>query len=178
MAITYGVVGNILTLIATNFAERLVYLPSAFFLMLIGTLIAHLPLKPRAILLTIVLTLASIRTVTAAREWNHPLILFQHALANQPQSPQLRILLSRQYHEIGNLTAANSTLRQACDMYPDYWRLWMYRAIQDMDDGNLPDADISVKRAIKLKGDPSLIPVADRLEKLKAKQKGTTDAHR
>jgi len=44
----------------------------------------------------------------------------------------------------------------------------MFRAVEDMDDGDLADADTSMKRAIKLKADPSLIGVRDRLENLKA----------
>jgi hypothetical protein len=166
LAITYGIVGNILTLIATNFAERLIYLPSAFFLIIIGIFLAYLPGKIRGVLMGIVLILASIRTFTAARDWNHPLILFQHGLAAQPQSVQLHLLVSQEYHKHGDIGAANATLDDLCRQYPDYWRAWMFRAMEDMDDGNLTDADASLKRAKKLKSDPLLLGVFGRLADL------------
>src|SRR5450432_3413336 len=43
LAITYGLIGNIVSLIGTNFGERLMYVPSAFFLILITALIIKLP---------------------------------------------------------------------------------------------------------------------------------------
>jgi tetratricopeptide (TPR) repeat protein len=161
-------VGNILTLIATILAERLIYLPSALFLMIAGTLIAFIPVKPRIFLLVILLTSASFRTITSARDWNNPIALYQHSLANQPKSAQLRILLSDQYRDAGDLSAAMRMLKETCNLYPDYWWPLMFRANLDMDIGDLTDADRSVKRAIQLKADPRLIPVAERLEKLKA----------
>jgi hypothetical protein len=168
LAITYGIVGNILTLIATNFAERLIYLPSAFFLMIVGTLLAMIPYKPRMLLLTVLLIPASIRTTYAARDWNTPRILFQHGLASQPKSVQLHFLLAQQYHQQGNIAQANALLQEVCRLYPNYWRAWMLRANEDLDDGNLTDAEQSLKHALKLKADMSLIDVQDRLEKMKA----------
>jgi protein O-mannosyl-transferase len=41
LAMTYGVVGNIVSIIGTNFGERLMYLPSAFFLLTIAALVAR-----------------------------------------------------------------------------------------------------------------------------------------
>jgi hypothetical protein len=174
LAVTYGIVGNILTLIATNFAERLIYLPSAFFLMIVGTLLARLPTRPRIILVTLILSLASIRTVTAARDWNDPLALFQHGLTTEPKSVQLHLLLSQEYHKHGDTKAANATLEDLCNQYPDYWRAWMFRAMEDMDDGNLTDADQSLKHAMKLKADPLLLGPNARLEELKAAKRPST----
>jgi hypothetical protein len=170
LAITYGLIGNILTLIGTNFAERLLYLPSAFFLIIAGILLATLPPKPRIILMTMILSTASYRTFTAARLWNHPLQLYQTALANQPKSLQLRMLIAQNYHEAKNEPAAAAILADACREYPDSWKAWMYRADQAMDAGRLEDAEEYLSRARKLEMNTNLLGPQARLAQLKADQ--------
>ncbi len=162
-AVTCGMIGNVVSLIGTIFAERLLYLPSTFFLMVAGILLALLPRRSRAIVLGAALILASIRTVTAVADWNHPLVLYQHDLAHEPKSFQLRLLLSQEYHARGDLPAARRELDELCRQYPDYYRSWMYRAIEEMDDGDLTAADASLKRAIHLNAMPVLLSVEDRL---------------
>jgi len=170
LAVTYGVIGNIATLIGTIFAERLLYLPSAFFLIIAGIAIAHLPLKPRLILMAIILPLASFRTFTAARLWNHPMQLYQTALANQPNSLQLRLLIAEQYHLAHNEPAAAAILAEACDIYPNSWKPWMYRANQAMDAGRLDEAQEYLNRAKKLEFNTNLLGPQERLAKLKAEK--------
>ena len=177
LAVTYGIVANILTLIAINFAERLIYLPSAFILMIVGVLLARIPTKIRAVFLTTVLVLASIRTVSAARDWNNPMILFQHDLAAQPKSVQLHLLVAQQYHGHGNISAANATLRDLCEQYPNYWRAWMFRANEDMDDGDLADAERSLHRAKDLNTIPLLLAPLARLAELQAATR-PTESHK
>ena len=43
VAVTYGLIANLLSIIGTNFAERLMYLPSAFFVILIAMAFSRLP---------------------------------------------------------------------------------------------------------------------------------------
>jgi hypothetical protein len=170
LAVTYGIIGNIVTLIGTIFAERLLYLPSAFFLMLIGILIAHLRLKPRLILMAMILSLGSYRTFTAARLWNHPLQLFQTALVNQPKSIQLRLLIAQAYHEAHDEPDAAAILANACAVYPNSWRAWMYRATQAMDAGRLDDAEKYLNHARKLEMNTNLLAPQARLAELRAAQ--------
>ncbi len=170
LAITYGLIGNILTLIGTIFAERLLYLPSAFFLIIAGILLATVPRKPRVILMTIILTTASYRTFTAARLWNHPLQLYETALQNQPKSLQLRILIAQNYHEAKNEPAAAAILADACKIYPNSWKAWMYRANQAMDAGQLQDAEEYLSRARKLEMNTNLLGSQARLAELRAAQ--------
>jgi hypothetical protein len=168
LAITYGMIGNIVSLIATIFGERLLYLPSAFFLMTVAVLMSHLPPWPRNILLLIALSLASLRTVTSARQWNHPTLLFENALAEQPKSVQLHFLLANEYQNNGNPAGAFALLKQISEQYPQYWPVWMHRTAQDIQDHRIDDAQMSLKRALQLKADPKLWYLEDQLQKLLA----------
>ena len=167
-AVTYGVIGNIVTLIGTNFAERLIYLPSAFLLMAAGELIAKIPFKLRVIVMTLLITLGSIRTFTAARNWNHPLALFQAGLAAQPKSIQNHLLLSQAYHDQGNRAQANALLAEACDLYPKYWRVWLYRSLEAMNDGDFTNANKYLVHAMKLEANPKELAAWDQLKEIKA----------
>jgi hypothetical protein len=168
LAVTYGLIGDIITLIGTIFAERLLYLPSAFFLIIAGIAIAHLPLKPRLILIAMILSLGSFRTFTAARLWNHPMQLYQTALANQPNSLQLRLLIAQEYHQANNEPAAAAILAEACRIYPNSWKPWMYRANQAMDAGRLDEAQEYLNHAKELEFNTNLIGPQERLATLKA----------
>src|SRR6185436_17384613 len=61
IAVTYGLIGNIVTIIGTNFAERLMYLPSVFFVILVAMAISRLPSRAIVPVMAILLVLASIR---------------------------------------------------------------------------------------------------------------------
>ncbi len=173
-AITYGMIGNIVSLLVTNFGERLIYLPSAFFLIVIAVVVSYLPLKLRCIGVAIVLGLMSLRTVTFARYWNQPTVLFEHALAAEPKSIQLTILLSQRYNDHGKTQEALAMMKGLCNRYPDYWALWMYRTAEDIDAGRIEDAKLSLTRALKLKADPKLWRLGDELGKLIATTRPTT----
>jgi hypothetical protein len=168
MAITYGVVGNIVTLIGTNFAERLMYLPSAFFVMIVAAGLAMLPVRARVLFTAAILILTSIRTVTAAHDWNRPERLFENALAVHPQSIQLHFLLAEEYQLQGNLPAAEAVLKDACDRYPNYWRVWQHRCEEAIAAKNFTAAEGYLKTALRLEHAPILVGLGDRLEKEKA----------
>jgi hypothetical protein len=168
MAVTYGVVGNILTLIGTNFGERLVYLPSAFLIMAVAGVATRL--RPRSWMpaVMIVVLVGSVKTFTAARDWNDPLVLYQRALAATPRSIQVQLMLSAEYRSRGNATAADAVMDEVCREYPGYWRVWMFRASADMDEGDLVRARRDLNHAIHLDAQPILLAVQGRLDHLLA----------
>jgi hypothetical protein len=170
LAITYGLIGNIVTLIMTNFAERLMYLPSAFLLMALAVATVKLPTKPRIVLLGIVLSVAGVRTFFAARDWNRPMELFQKELAEQPKSIQLHLLLAQQYQNQHDCKSAIAVLQDACDQYPGYWRIWMFRAFAEMDAGEFAMARKHLERAKELNGNPILLSAYARLDNAQKKQ--------
>ena len=168
LAATYGMVGNIIILIGTNFAERLMYLPSAFFVMIIALLLCKLPRLPRIAITTALLLLAAVQTVTAARLWNHPVELYESSLVSQPESIQAHLLLAEERQMEKNYPAAAKVLEDACDRYQNYWRVWQFRCENDMLAGDFVDAEKSLKRAIELDHNPVTADLAGRLTKAEA----------
>jgi tetratricopeptide (TPR) repeat protein len=154
LALLYGMLGNILTLIGVNLAERLMYLPSAFFLMLIALPLARLPRRPRVVLVAVLLVTGALRSVTYARLWNDRLTLFAAALAQQPRSSQLHMLLIQELLNRGNLPAAQQLADRATRAFPDYGPVWIQRADIELQAGQLESAQQSLSRAFVLS--PSL----------------------
>jgi protein O-mannosyl-transferase len=116
LAISYGMVSNSLVLIGTIFGERLMYLPSAFFLILAAALLARL-LRPALLgaTLLVLATLGSIRTFTYARLWNDPLKLYLADLDAYPQSMHLHGMAVYQYLARGDRPAALAAQETAED---------------------------------------------------------------
>jgi hypothetical protein len=150
VAATYGLVSNFLTLIGTIFAERLMYLPSAFFLVLVGIGAARLPRRAVAPALAVLLALASVRTFTYARRWNDRLGFYRSSLAEQPESVQLYLLASMEAKERGRLDLAEGVIAEARRRAPDHWLVYNYSALIALDRGELDRADEYVARSMSL----------------------------
>jgi hypothetical protein len=127
-AIVYMMISNIPALIGTTMGERLMYLPSVFLLILLAFAIAKLPRTPQIILLVIVLALASLRTVTYARQWNDRLALDQRQADENPNSVNLQFLLAYEQMNRGDARSARVYLQRAREIAPDYWLTWVASA--------------------------------------------------
>jgi hypothetical protein len=150
MAMSYALIGNIFMLIGTNMAERLLYLPSAFFLMWIATLLAKLPRTLRIVIVVILVSLASIRTVTYAARWNNRFEFYLQAHAEQPRSIQLLLLVAEEYEEHGDLKTADSVLERGCAQFPRNTKVWTERGRVAMEDGRLVDAERYLKKGLDI----------------------------
>jgi protein O-mannosyl-transferase len=168
LAVTYGVVGNILTLIGTNMAERLMYLPSAFFLMLIGMGLAKLPRGAILTIMVVLLSAASLRSFTYARRWNDRLGFYVQSLAEQPRSTQLHLLVADEYLKRGDLPAAMVAAQHGTDDFPDYWKVWLERTLVAMKQNRLENADQYLDRAFHLSPNGMVTVVGLQLQDLKS----------
>lgn len=145
LAISYGIISNSLVLIGTIFGERLMYLPSAFFLILISALLARL-LRP-ALLTAVVLalaTLGSIRAFAYACLWNDPLALYLADLAAYPQSMHLHGMAVYQYLSRGDHPAALAAREIAEDcvkQVPDNWHSYEMCVAVDLRLGDFRHAE-------------------------------------
>jgi hypothetical protein len=124
MALTWGMISNIGVLIGANFGERLVFLPSAFFLILAAMGIVHLPRWIFIALLSLGLVLGALRTVTYARHWNDRLAFYEYSLRQQPRSITIRIALATDLMLRGQLERADQVMAPARQQYADYWQVW------------------------------------------------------
>jgi hypothetical protein len=128
-ALIYGMIGNILTLIGTNFGERLMYLPSAFFCIAAAALLAGLPSRRAMIATTSALiVLFSLRTITYAARWNDPPRLLNVAIEQHPRAIRLYLLLSEEYQRRGEDDRAADLLARGREIEPDYYRVWLNSA--------------------------------------------------
>lgn len=158
LGVTYGLVANVLTLIGTIFAERLMYLPSAFFLMLVGVGAARLPRRAVAGALAVLLALGSVRTVSYARRWNDRLAFYEASLAEQPRSVQLYLLLSSEARVRGRLDLAERVIAEARRVAPDHWVVLNYSALVALELRDFDAAERHAARSMAL--EPNLQAVA------------------
>jgi hypothetical protein len=156
-AATYGLISNFALLIGTNMAERLMYLPSAFFIMLVvlGAIrLAERGGQGMAMALAVVggavLLLASVRTLRYAYAWNDRLRIAVTALAQQPRSIALHILMADELQRRGQLDEAAAAAERASQVAPDYWFVWYRRAEIAIVQGNLDEAERYLDRIVAL----------------------------
>ena len=128
-ALIYGMIGNIVTLIGTNFGERLMYLPSASFCIAAAVLLARLPSR-RAMIATAatIIVLFSLRTVVYAARWNDPPRLFSVAIDQHPRAIRLYLLLSEELQRRGDPERAADALARGREIEPGYYRVWLNSA--------------------------------------------------
>jgi hypothetical protein len=144
-------VANLLTLIGTNFAERLMYIPSAFVCILGAMLVLKLPRRSGIALAACVILLFSVRTVTYAARWNQPIALFERGLADQPKSIRLYLLLCEEWERRGELERARRVMADAREQMPAYHRLWLVSARVEKNAGHFATARDFARRAQQLK---------------------------
>lgn len=153
LAITYGLVANALTLIGTIFNERLMYLPSAFLLVLVGIGTQRLPNRATpaaAVALAVLVVLASVKTFSYARRWNDVLAFYEASLREQPRSVQLYLLLAGEYRDRGDLERSEQVLAEARRVAPDYWLIYNYSALTALARGDFDAADAYARRSMSL----------------------------
>jgi hypothetical protein len=125
----YGMIGNVLTLIGTNFGERLMYLPSIFFCIAAALLLARVPSRRvRIATVAVLVTLFAVRTITYAARWNDPPRLLSVAIDQHPRATRLYLLLAEDLHRRGDSNAAAETLARAREVDPTYYRVWINSA--------------------------------------------------
>ena len=149
LALTYGVVSNFPILIGVNFAERLMYLPSAFFVILVATLLTKLPRNVVVPLLAVVLILAVVRSFTYALRWNDRQRFYETSLREQPGSIRLYLLLVSEHLSRGRFDEASRLAEEASQKLPDYWEIWIARANVAMEQGDFAQAERHLITAMK-----------------------------
>jgi hypothetical protein len=174
LALSYGMIANVIAILGCNMAERWIYLPSAFFLMWLATWIARLPRPARTVLMIALLTLGSIKTFTYARRWNDRLTFYEQSLEEQPRSAQLYILTAGELAAHHDYPAADAVLARGAAVFPDAWHVWMWRAMVAMDADRLDDATRYLRRSFELSPNPVVMGVAKRLDELKAARQAAT----
>lgn len=149
-AVTYGLVSNAVALIGGNFGERLIYLPSAFALVLAGAALARLPRQAAAPLVGAIVIALAVRSATYAWQWRDRQTFYEAQLAQQPRSVRLHMLVAHGLAERGRLDEAAEVLRRGRDALPDYHDVWFHSGLIARQRGDLPEAERFFARAFDL----------------------------
>lgn len=148
LPITYCLVANAGMLIGTIFGERLMYLPSVFFLLIVAMGMSRLRRRALIVPIVVVLTLAgAMRTFAYVRQWNDPLAFYLQQSRTQPRSLKGYVLAYGEYTARGDWRAAlrvGERCGAALPGYP-YAHLMCIEPLLKL--GDPPAADAAAARA-------------------------------
>jgi len=127
----YLVVGNLLFDVGTIFAERLMYMPSAGFCLMMGLLLGLYARAPdrgpelfsrRLSVLALLLLLAGLSVAAWARclDWRNDETLFTAALRVQPDSPRAHFIVGKLHGDRGEQEQALAQLDSTLQLYPEH----------------------------------------------------------
>jgi hypothetical protein len=172
-AIAYAPVSNWPTVIGVNVAERLMYLPSVFFVIIVAVLLARLPRRAMIGVATIIVALFSLRTLTYARRWNDALAFYEYAATVEPRSMKATLLAAQERSSRGDLDAAERWVRQAVAIDPNYDDAWLKLAGVLIDKGDFDGAQTAIDRAKAIR----MTNEVGKYEKLLAEKRLTPSSH-
>ncbi len=118
----FAATSNILVPIGTIMGERLAYLPSAGFCLLVALALNWLRERQRLVatgILTCVMAALAIRTFVRNLDWKNNDKLYAAAVLAAPGSAKVHLNLSAVYMNAGKLDLASKEVQEALRIYPD-----------------------------------------------------------
>lgn len=153
-ALTYGVISNMVSLIGVNYGERLIFAPSAFFVLIISLPLAALSASWVRWAVAGLVVAGSIWTITYARRWNDRFAFYEWSLANEPRSMRLHQLVIDELIKRGEFDRAAEVATSARAIMPDYWDIYLESAMVAEKQRQFDQAEQFYAQAMKLR--PSL----------------------
>lgn len=151
LAISYSIVSNTGVLIGTHVGERLMYMPSVFFLTLVALTLPSVFRPSVVYALSFVLVLfGCVRSFTYARLWTDPLTLYQTLAEEQPNNVRLWMLVTDLLIRSDRPADAADAARRGREADPTYWRIWFYSADAEYRIGHYDQALAFIDHAWKL----------------------------
>ena len=173
--LTYFMVANV-KLIGVVFAERLLYVPSAFALILAAMGLARLPGRAVGVVVAVLVVAWGVRTATYAARWNDRLTFYEKSVADQPRSARLRVLLANELIARGELDRARRVIDEGLDVAPDYWKLWVVAARIAVEQGRMMGVPRMIDRAWELQPFPPDVLFVEDLFNRRRSMPGATTA--
>ena len=155
VAITYGPVANLLTVIGTIFGARLLFLPSAFFVIyvvLLGQRFVQSATQQRVAAGLVAMTCIAFAGtgLMYVRPWNDRLAAYLAQAETFPQSIRLQLLVADEARQRGEFELATKHVDAAIALDPDYFGSQMTAAKIARDRGDLDTALVHAQRAVEL----------------------------
>jgi Tfp pilus assembly protein PilF len=119
----FAVTANLLVPTGTIMGERLAYLPSAGFCLLVALIWIQLENHKRRLawaVFAILVAALAVRTVARNRDWRDNLTLFSAAVQAVPGSAKMHADLGGEFMKRGQLDAARMEFQTALHTYPDF----------------------------------------------------------
>lgn len=119
----FAVTSNILIATGTIMGERLAYLPSAGFCLLVALIWSRLANHKQKLAWTVLVILAATlagRTIARNRDWRDNFTLYSAGVRAVPESCKMHMGLGETYVKRGELDLARTEFQSALRIYPDY----------------------------------------------------------
>lgn len=165
--ITYAPIANALTLIGTIFGERLIYLPSVFFILLAAVGLSRLG-RPGVVLAMVLCVAGVVRTTTYIATFDDRLDFYLTSVANQPASVKLRILLASEYTNRKDYARAATAAAELRQLAPDYTESWYQSAFIEVERRNLDLAGQYLRRSMAIEPTNKAAGLSDVIAGLRA----------
>lgn len=124
VAISAAPISNLILFIGTLLAERLMYLPSVGFCLLLGAMVAvvrpRLTSKLIVVGAALLIGLGMVRAAMRIPDWKDDFSLYGSAVAVSPRSARIRHNLGNAYLRRGELQEAEAQFRTALEIYADF----------------------------------------------------------
>lgn len=158
--VSFSITLNIFVPTGTIFAERLAYLPSAGFCLLVSLLWIRLFNQNRRLAsatLFIVLAILSVRTLVRNQDWQNNFTLFSTDVLTVPGSAKLHAMLGGQFMHRNQWKAAHEQFATALEIYPKYPEVVELQGVAESQLGLNPEALQSFMSALSMtqRGSPS-----------------------
>ena len=125
LGLTYSLVSNGFTIIGVHFAERLVYLPSAFVALLLGPVLARVPWRGW-VLIALVVGFGA-RSAVYAERWRDEDTFYTESFAERP-TMRLAGLAAQAAQRRGELEEAHRLATLATELDGRTWKPWLLAA--------------------------------------------------
>ncbi len=150
----YLPVSNLLIPMGTIMAERVLYIPSAGFLIAlvptVGVLLSGRDWRIGAALLVIVCVVFGALTLKRNHEWGDTLRFWRRTAEVSPNSARALRVYGQALIDRNRFREAIEPLKKSVEIYPVYDYAWVDLGIAQMQSGDAAAAEISLKRALRL----------------------------
>jgi tetratricopeptide (TPR) repeat protein len=151
----FATTANILLPTGTIMAERLAYLPSAGFCLMLALLWQRLQQKHQKAawgVLTVVALALCVRTAARNRDWKDPFTLFSADVRAVPNDAKIHANLAGQYLLRHQTDLAATEYQAALRIEPDFAESLASYAAIEFERGNLASARTMIEKALSLSG--------------------------
>jgi protein O-mannosyl-transferase len=151
----FATTANILLPTGTIMAERLAYLPSAGFCLMLALLWQRLQQKQQKTawgVLAVVALALCVRTVVRNRDWKDPFTLFSADVRAVPNDAKIHANLAGQYMVQHQIDLAATEYQAALRIEPDFAQSLASYAAIEFERGHLASARAMIEKALSLSG--------------------------